>query len=92
MTMKTERTQIHFELTFSLSSRRPIVKSPVPRAQHAKLQPWSNSWDTNTIACKTEASSLPLPPRCNVDVMHSSFNSTQSTLLGGEGDSRNSPL
>ena len=34
----------------------------------------------------------PFPSRCSVDVMHSSFNSTQSALLGGEGDSRNSPL
>ena len=34
----------------------------------------------------------PLPPQCNVEVMHSSFNSTQSTLLGGDGDSRNSLL
>ena len=34
----------------------------------------------------------PFPSRCSVDLMHSSFNSTQSALLGGEGDSRNSPL
>ena len=34
----------------------------------------------------------PLPPWCNVGIMHSSFTSTQSTLLGGEGASRNSPL
>ena len=51
-----------------------------------------NPSDTNAIAPQIEASSLPLPPRCSVDVMYSSFNSTQSTLLGGEGDSRNSPL
>jgi len=63
--------------------------------QTAKLlqayNPGQNSWHTNAIARQIEASSSPLPPRCSVDVMYSSFNSTQTTLLGGERESRNSP-
>ena len=54
--------------------------------------PGQNSWDTNAIARQIQASSPPSPPRCSVDVMHSSFNLTQSTLLRGEGGSRNNPL
>ena len=54
--------------------------------------PSQNSRDTNAIARRIEHLPSPIPPRCSVDVMYSSFNLTQSTLLGGEGDSRNSPL
>ena len=85
---------------FVESSRFPIFRCHVGKREDpgnkvrfwGKYNPGQNSWDTNAIASQIEASSLPLPPRCNVDVMHSSFNLTQSTLLGGEGDSRNSPL
>ena len=42
-----------------------------------------NSWDTNAIAHQNEAFSLSPPPQCSVDVLHSSFVSTQTTLLRG---------
>ena len=44
--------------------------------------PGQNSWDTKATVHQIEASSLPpFPSKCSVDVMHSSFNSRQSTLL-----------
>ena len=51
--------------------------------------PGQDSYDTNAIARQNEVFSLSPSPRCSVDVLHSSFVSTQSTLLRGEGDSRN---
>ena len=58
--------------------------------------PGQNSWDTklNEIAGPSNWGIFPFPcPQgCSVVVMHSSFNSTQSTLLGGEGNRRNSAL
>ena len=50
--------------------------------------PGQTSWDTNAIARQNEVFSLSPSPRCSVDVLHSSFVSTQSTLLRGERDSR----
>ena len=54
--------------------------------------PGQTSWDTNPIARQNEAFSLSPPPQCSVDVLHSSFVSTQSTLPRGEGNSGNGLL
>ena len=57
------------------------------------LQPWSNLLGYNTPIQHTNSSNWgifppPFPFWCSVNAMHSSFNSAQSTLHGGEGDSR----
>ena len=57
--------------------------------------PGQNSWNTNAIARANEVFSLlptPPPPQCSVDVRHITFVSSQSTLLGGNGGSRNGLL
>ena len=61
---------------------------PVEQKKFATYNPGQNSWDTNAIARQIDISSFPPSPRSSVDVMHSSFNSTQSTQLGGEEEGR----
>ena len=53
------------------------------------LEPTTLVNGRNVIVRQIEALSIPPPPRSSVDVMHSSFVLTQSTLLGKEGGSRN---
>ena len=64
----------------------PFQWSSQPKSLITKINynPGHNSWDTKPIGHQNWGI-IPPPPPCSVDVIHSSLNSTQSTLLGGEG-------
>ena len=85
------RYRLHFACLFAHIYHEKVLVQSLHSV--CSYNPGQNSWDTNPIARQIEASSLPPSPSVQYwRYMHSSFNSTPSTLLGGEGESRNSPL
>ena len=83
----------HHELGILLQRNLQINTYSNSREDHMTFEdynPGQNSGDTKAIAYQIEASSL--PPGAVLMLCIQVLNSTQSTLLGGERDSRNSPL